>query len=87
MLFSTKIYKWFQITIPSEIRKKLNLELDDIVEWYFDERGKVNIEFRKKSNFEDIIGIGESIYKTDAVKMKKKVSKGEKLWNLWNIWF
>jgi hypothetical protein len=44
-----------------------------------DEHGNVNIEFRKKSNFEDIIGIGKTPYKTDAVKMKKKVAKGEKL--------
>ncbi|MBZ9570171.1 type II toxin-antitoxin system PrlF family antitoxin [Methanobrevibacter sp. TMH8] len=78
MSLSTKIYKGFQTAIPSEIRKKLKLEVDDIVEWYLDESGTVNIEFRKKSNFEDIIGIGKTPYKTDAVKMKKRVSKGEK---------
>jgi len=76
---STKIYKGFQTAIPSEIRKKLNLEVDDIVEWFLDENGNVNIEFRKKSNFEDIIGIGKTPYKTDAVKLKKKAAKGEKL--------
>jgi len=79
MSLSTKIYKGFQTAIPSEIRKKLKLEVDDIVEWYLDESGNVNIEFRKKSNFEDIIGIGKTSYKTDAVKIKKKVAKGEKL--------
>lgn len=79
MSLSTKIYKGFQTAIPSEIRKKLNLEVDDIVEWFLDESGNVNIEFRKKSNFEDIIGIGKTPYKTDSVKMKKKVAKGEKL--------
>lgn len=78
MSLSTKIYKGFQTAIPSEIRKKLKLEVDDIVEWYLDESGTVNIEFRKKSNFEDIIGIGKTPHKTDAVKMKKRVSKGEK---------
>ncbi|MCL2115202.1 MAG: type II toxin-antitoxin system PrlF family antitoxin [Methanobrevibacter sp.] len=78
MSLSTKIYKGFQTAIPSEIRKKLNLEVDDIIEWFLDENGKVNIEFRKKSNFEDIIGIGKTPYKTDAVKMKKKVAKGER---------
>jgi len=79
MSLSTKIYKGFQTAIPSEIRKKLNLEVDDIVEWFLDENGNINIEFRKKSNFEDIIGIGKTQYKTDAVKIKKKVAKGEKL--------
>jgi len=78
MSFSTKIYKGFQTAIPSEIRKKLKLEVDDIVEWYLDEKGNVNLEFRKKTNFEDIIGIGETTYKTNAVKMKKKVAKGER---------
>ncbi|MDR2623722.1 MAG: type II toxin-antitoxin system PrlF family antitoxin [Methanobrevibacter sp.] len=79
MTLSTRIYKGFQTAIPSEIRKKLNLEVDDIVEWFFNEKGNVNIEFRKKSNFEDIIAIGKTLYKTDAVKMKKIVSKGKKL--------
>jgi bifunctional DNA-binding transcriptional regulator/antitoxin component of YhaV-PrlF toxin-antitoxin module len=78
MSLSTKIYKGFQTAIPSEIRKKLNLEVDDIVEWYLDENGSVNIEFRKKSKFEDIIGIGKTPFKTDAVKLKKKVQRGEK---------
>ena len=36
------------------------------------------MEFRKKSNFEDIIGCGKTPHTTDAVKMKKKVAKGEK---------
>ncbi|MDR0913382.1 MAG: AbrB/MazE/SpoVT family DNA-binding domain-containing protein [Methanobrevibacter sp.] len=78
MSFSTKIYKGFQTVIPSEIRKKLNLEVDDIVEWFFDETGSINIEFRKRSNFEDIIGIGESEEKTDAVKLKKRIAQGFK---------
>ena len=79
MSLSTKIYKGFQTAIPSEIRKKLSLEVDDIIEWYLDESGTVNLEFRKKSNFEDIIGIGKTQHRTNAVKMKKKVAKGEKL--------
>ena len=79
MSLSTKIYKGFQTAIPAEIRRKLNLEVDDIVEWILDADGNLNIEFRKKSNFEDIIGIGKTPYKTDAVKMKKKASRGEKL--------
>jgi len=76
---STKIYKGFQTAIPSEIRNKLKLEVDDIVEWFFDEKGSIYVNFRKKSNFEDIIGIGRSEHKTDAVKLKKMSSKGEKI--------
>ena len=79
MSLSTKIYKGFQTAIPSEIRKKLNLEVDDIVEWYLDESGTVNIEFRKKSNFYDIQAMGSTPFKTDAVEIKKKTQRGEKL--------
>ena len=76
---STKIYKGFQTVIPSEIRNKLKLEVDDIVEWFMDENGSIYVNFRKKSNFEDIIGIGGTGYKTDSVKLKKMASKGEKI--------
>jgi len=76
---STKIYKGFQTVIPSEIRKKLKLEVDDIVEWFLDEEGSIHVNFRKRSNFEDIMGIAQSEYKTDAVKLKKMASKGEKI--------
>jgi len=76
---STKIYKGFQTVIPSEIRNKLKLEVDDMVEWFMDENGSIRVNFRKRSNFEDIIGIGRTEYKTDSVKLKKRTSKGKKV--------
>lgn len=76
---STKIYKGFQTVIPSEIRNKLKLEVDDIVEWFMDENGSIQINFRKRSNFEDIIGIGQTGYKTNSVKLKKMASKGKRI--------
>ncbi|KZX10960.1 AbrB/MazE/SpoVT family DNA-binding domain-containing protein [Methanobrevibacter curvatus] len=78
MTMTTKIYKGFQTVIPSEIRKKLNIEIEDIVEWFMDEKGNINLEFRKKTGFYDIKEMGEAPYNTDAVKLKKMVARGKK---------
>lgn len=43
-----------------------------------DEKGNINIEFRKKSNFDDIKGMGKAPYKTDALKLKKITARGKK---------
>jgi len=45
----THLYKGFQTVVPSQIRKKLNLDLNYILEWDISENGKVEVEFRKKN--------------------------------------
>ena len=69
---TTKLYNRYQTIIPAEIRKKLDIEPDSLVEWSINEKGKVELEFRKKNTFEDIIGIANSEKPTNAVELKKK---------------
>ena len=45
---TTKLYNRYQTIIPAEIRKKLDIEPDSLVEWSINEKGKVELEFRKK---------------------------------------
>lgn len=75
----TKIYDKYQTVIPSEIRKKLNLSPSDIVEWSLMDDGSVSLNFRKKMSLDDIIGIIETKEPTNAVKLKKMASRGEKI--------
>ncbi len=72
---STKVYSNNQITIPAEIRKKHNIKPNDIVEWREDENGKIELTFRKKVTHEDIAGIVDLPYKTNAVELKKSLYK------------
>jgi AbrB family looped-hinge helix DNA binding protein len=46
----SKIYNNNQTTIPSEIRKKYNLNLNTIVEWIDEDNGEIKIKFVKKVN-------------------------------------
>jgi len=73
----TQLYKGFQTVVPSKIRKKLNLDLDYILEWDINKNGKVEVEFRKKTSFMDLKGIVKSKDSTDSVKLQRKMRKGE----------
>ena len=75
MSVTTKIYGNYQTAIPSEIRKKLNITKDYVIEWSIDENGKPEIEFRKRVKLEDIRGSVKLGYKTDSVELKKELYK------------
>jgi len=76
MICETKISKGFQTVVPSDIRKKFDVNPGDIVKWEITEEG-AKVSFRKKVTIEDIIGIVKGP-KTDAVELKKRVQRGEK---------
>ncbi|MDR0911975.1 MAG: hypothetical protein LBM96_05150 [Methanobrevibacter sp.] len=73
----TNLYKGFQTVVPANIRKKLNLDLDYILEWNISDENKVEVEFRKKTNVNDLIGIFSSKEPTDAVDLQRKMRNGE----------
>lgn len=75
----TNLYKGFQTVVPSKIRKELNLDLDHVVEWNIKENGKVEVVFRKKTNFMDLKGIVSSKDSTDSVKIQRKIRNGEEI--------
>ncbi|CEL24518.1 hypothetical protein MB9_0877 [Methanobacterium formicicum] len=77
MMTETKISKGFQTVVPAEIRKKFKVGPGDVLEWIPTENG-VELKFRKKVIIEDILGMVEGP-ETDAVKLKKKAQRGEKI--------
>lgn len=77
MTSETKISKGFQTVVPSHIRKKFDVGPGDILEWKPTEKG-AEIKFRKKVTIDDIYGLCDGP-KTDAVELKKKIQRGEKL--------
>lgn len=72
----SKIYKGYQITIPLTIRKKLDITLDDIVEWSV-EGDIIKLNIKKQESLDLLTNIVESPYPTDAVDLKKKAGRGE----------
>jgi len=77
MTAETKISKDFKTLIPIEIRKRFKVRPGDIMEWKSTKDG-AEVKFRKKVTFEDICGVVDGP-ETDAVELKKKVQRGEKV--------
>ena len=71
----TKVYKNFQTSIPKEVRETFGVNNDTIVEWGIDENGELKVNFRKKVNVEDIIGLIKTEEPTNSVELKKELYK------------
>ena len=78
MMAKTSIYPKYQTTIPKEIRKRLDLKENYVIEWDINENGKVELTFRKKLTEEDIAGMIKKELPYDSVEIKKRGSKGLK---------
>jgi AbrB family looped-hinge helix DNA binding protein len=78
MTSKTKISKGFQTVVPAEVRNMFDVGPGDILEWIPTENG-VEVKFRKKLSLWDIAGIVKTDEKTDAVELKKRVQRGEKI--------
>ena len=76
MMAKTSIYPKYQTTIPKEIRKKLDLKENHVIEWDINENGKVELTFRKKVTEKDIAGMIKEELPYDSVEIKKRGSKG-----------
>lgn len=77
MIVTTKIYNKYQTVVPLEIRKKLGIEQNDIIEWKLKENGKVEVSFSKNLSEKDMIGRFKAKKPFDSVKLLKKMDKGE----------
>ena len=78
-MITTKVYDNNQTAIPSEIRKMFKVQANDIVEWSVNENGEININFRKRSRLDDIVGIISSKKPIDSVKIQKRIDHGEEI--------
>lgn len=78
-MITTKVYDNNQTAIPSEIRKMFKVQANDIVEWIVNENGEININFRKRSKLDDIVGIVSSKKPIDSVKIQKRIEHGEEI--------
>jgi len=73
----TKLYKGYQTVVPAEIRKELNLTMDDVLDWSTED-GKMIIEIKRQRPISDLRRfIIKDTEPTDAVELKKKAGRGE----------
>ncbi len=72
----TRISKGFQVVVPAELRKQYKLDVGDEVIWGVGEK-TVTTEFHKKPSLLNIVSLGRSGIKGNAVEKKKRVQGGE----------
>lgn len=73
----TKLYKGYQTVVPAEIRKELNLSIDDVLEWSTED-GKMIIEIKRQRPISDLSEFEiKTDVPTDAVELKKRSGRGE----------
>lgn len=75
--FSSKVYKGFQTVIPSKIRKELNIDIEDTLNWRIEGEYMV-VKVNKQKSLKELEKF--SIYvdeKTDSVDLKKRSGRGE----------
>ncbi|MBU3967783.1 MAG: AbrB/MazE/SpoVT family DNA-binding domain-containing protein [Euryarchaeota archaeon] len=78
MLSETIISKGYQTVVPAKIRKAHKITPGDVLEWSDTEKGII-VQPRKKRTFQDIIGLIKTEGLPDAVELKKRIQKGEKI--------
>ncbi len=74
----SNLYKGFQTVVPASIRKKLDLDLNYVLEWDVVGEDRVEVFFRRKTRFMDLNGIVSS-GKRDSVKIQRKVRRGDRI--------
>ncbi|OPY22197.1 MAG: putative regulator PrlF [Methanobacterium sp. PtaU1.Bin097] len=75
----TNIYDKFQTVVPKKIRETMGLTKNHIIEWTINDKGKVELSFRKKVTDDDVIGMVSLKEKTNAVKLVEDLyKKGDK---------
>lgn len=68
----TKVYKNNQTTIPSKVRKELNISEDSIINWDLNPDKTITISVKnKKPAVKDLVGLGSSKEVTNAVELKR----------------
>jgi len=73
----TRLYKGFQTVVPAEIRKELDLSMDDLLEWTIED-GKMIIEIKRQRPISDLSEFEiRAPEPTDAVELKKRSGRGE----------
>ncbi len=76
-MVTTKIYKRYQTVVPLEIRKKLDLHVNDTLDWKITEKGTAEIRVKKKKSLKEMSGIYTAKKPFNSVEEAKKIERGE----------
>ena len=73
VLATSKVQINYQTTIPKEIRKNFQVDNNTVIEWSINEKGKPELNFRRKRKLKELKGLITLDHKTDSVQLKKEL--------------
>lgn len=73
VLATSKVQINYQTTIPKEIRKNFEVDNNTVIEWCINEKGKPELNFRRKRKLKELKGLIKLDYNTDSVQLKKEL--------------
>lgn len=71
VLATSKVQINYQTTIPKEIRKNFKVDNNTIIEWTINEKGKPELDFRRKRKLKELKGLINLDYETNSVELKR----------------
>jgi bifunctional DNA-binding transcriptional regulator/antitoxin component of YhaV-PrlF toxin-antitoxin module len=72
----TRISKGFQVVVPSELRRRYEVSVGDDVLWEISKKG-ISVRLQKRPSLIGIIALGRSGTRSNSVKLKKSIQKGD----------
>ncbi|MGL6297840.1 MAG: hypothetical protein ACRC1M_01600 [Methanobacteriaceae archaeon] len=78
MIAKTNMYGKHQTTVPKEIRNRLGVDENVIIEWDINDNNEAVLKFKKKLSLEDMIGRYTAKEPFDSVNVAKEIEKGGK---------
>ena len=73
IIATSKVQSNYQTTIPKEIRKNYDIDNNTVVEWFINENGNPEINFRRKRNIKELKGMIKLDYETNSVELKREL--------------
>ena len=75
ILATSKVQINYQTTIPKEIRKNFQVNNNTIIEWSINEKGKPELNFRRRRKLKELKGLIKLDHNTDSVQLKRELYK------------
>ena len=73
VLATSKVQINYQTTIPREIRKNFQVDNNTVIEWSINEKGKPELNFRRKRKLKELKGLIKLDHNTDSVQLKREL--------------
>lgn len=73
ILATSKVQINYQTTIPKEIRKNFQVDNNTVIEWSINEKGRPELNFRRKRKLKELKGLIKLDYNTDSVQLKREL--------------